>query len=455
MFELSLQRWRDVGVLKLTNSYQAPSSVTAFQHFGCAFTRILDTAFLLLTHDVLLSHLLLSRLLKFISTPLPSSLLYGPQPTLNSLLLLPCCLTMDMAPIASPLSLKRKSQCSQLTSSFPATPAKQIEDTRQANSDKHDFETPTPSPSIRERRGRRNLTNGSFRPLSIFTKSLLLPFDLDIDKGFDILKGESPDRLEEAKQALTPDHKRIKVTQEKEPNKLTQTPDNPLGGLSFKMATTIMGSCRDSEMDLMTALKMTSPERDTTRKIHADFATLCAIPVPEPSQHPAFSSNPFEITTDVPLLSTSTSINEIRLHNPKIRRSDESSARARQDSIERKRSFFGLEFRTPASAKSHNAFSVDDPPLPLPLSTAATGGSSARSSSSPFALDSAQPRGSASTTGSHGVRKFSDMFKSKASMERSESPSPTWSPRISDESPNLERQDLVSLLQCRRFLSLT
>jgi len=333
-----------------------------------------------------------------------------------------------------------------LAGSFPATPAKKLEDTRPADSDKHDVEVSTPSPSIRERRGRRNLTNGSFQLLSIFTKSLLLPFDLDIEKGFDVLKGDSPDRLEEAKQALTPDYKRIKVTEERENDKPAQTPDNPSRGISFAMATHIMGSCRDSEMDLMTALAITSPEKDATRKIHAEFATLYELPVPESSQHPTFSSNPFESTTDIPLLSTSTCIDEIRLHNPKSRRSDESNARTRQDSIERKRSFFGLDFKTPASAKSRNAFSVDDSPLPLPLSTVATGGSSARSSSSPSTFDSAQPKNSASTTSSHGIRKFSDMFKARTSMERSEPSSPTWSSRMSSESPNLDRQDLVSLI---------
>ncbi|KAJ9663473.1 hypothetical protein H2198_000738, partial [Neophaeococcomyces mojaviensis] len=264
-----------------------------------------------------------------------------------------------MAPTTSPLSLKRKSQCLQTTGSFPVTPAKRHEESEgRTTPDSH--ATAPATPSIRERRGRRNLTNGSFRPLSVFTKSLLLPFDLDIDKSFDVLKGNSPNRLEEAKQILTPDHKRIKVTQEEENNDRVQPANCLRMGTSFEMGTNPLDSVRNSQMDLMTALKMTSPEKDAARGIHTDFATLYELPVPEPSQHPAFSLNPFEAATDAPLLSTSTSKDEIKLHNPKIRRSVENDTRGWQNSIERKRSFFGLDFRTPASGKSRNAFNNDE-----------------------------------------------------------------------------------------------
>ena len=62
--------------------------------------------------------------------------------------------------------------------------------------------------TIRERRGRKQFRDGVFHPISIFTKSTLFPFALDTDKALDILKSDSPDRLEAAKKAVDKDDKK-------------------------------------------------------------------------------------------------------------------------------------------------------------------------------------------------------------------------------------------------------
>ncbi|KAK5089942.1 hypothetical protein LTR05_000110 [Lithohypha guttulata] len=332
--------------------------------------------------------------------------------------------------------------------SSPATPIRNENPTKQ-NVPTKSLDT-TPSPSLRERRGRRpNFTNGSFRPLSVFTKSLLLPFDLDTDKALDVLKGDSPDRVEEAKHALNIDD------EEAEQGSCSTGTESS----SSQTATLVEGmepetAGRDSGMDLITALKMTSPDKDSARKITADFDTLCELPIPEASQHPSFSTNPFAMNSDAPLLFTATSIDNIRLFNYKTSQQRESNPKSGRESIERKRSFFGLELRTPASVKSKNAFSAaDDSPLsamiPTPSSIPAPRTSNNYGSlrgSSPL-MEFIVPKETASSNSTSGsVRKFSDLFKKKDSMERSLDP-PVWSPRNSLESPNLERHDLDQL--CR------
>lgn len=332
---------------------------------------------------------------------------------------------------------------------LPVTPVKKQE-RHQDNITPRKYDA-TPTTSIRERRGRKQvITNSTFRPLSIFTKSVLLPFDLNTEKAFDVLKGDSPDRLEEAKNALTPDKEESEVTETKtkDSDQDKQTPPrraHTRGSAGSRETMTPALSSRDSDMDLITALQITSPEKDATSKITADFVTLCELPVPEPSQHPAFSSNPFEAKTDAPLLFTSTSIDEIRLYSHKASRSG-SASKVGRESIERKRSFFGLELRTPASIRSRNAFSTcDDSPLPMVIPTpSSTNHYGSFKGSSPLPLEFVTPKESAGAgSNSSSVRKFSDLFRRKDSLEKSFD-SPNWSPRNSQDSPNLDRHDLVS-----------
>lgn len=296
----------------------------------------------------------------------------------------------------------------------------------------------TPATTIRERRGRAPHQHDSrFRPLSVFTQSVLIPFDLDTDKALDVLKGDSPDRLKKAKDALTP----IKS------QSVASTPSKAVA-----RTITQIEDLDDPDMDLLTALQTTSPEKDAAT-INADFSTLCQFPVPEPSQHPAFCSNPFEVRTEAPLLFTSTSIDEIRLLSHKSKRR-ESNAKVGRGSVERKRSFFGLELRTPASGRSGNAFSTSSDDSPLPLNIISPNTNNAFGSvkgSSPLATEYVTPREShSSSSTSNSARKFSDLFKRKDSMERSFE-TPYLSPRSSQDSPNLDRNDLVSPLSIRFF----
>jgi len=331
---------------------------------------------------------------------------------------------------------------------FPVTPIKSQEGAKQNAATPRSNDQSTPTPTIRERRGRRQyLATGDFHPLSIFTRSVLFPFQLDTDKAFEILKSDSPDRLREAKNALSPETRDDDLIEKENtpPSRLlyekcTPSPKRPA-------SQSIMGTiayCPSSDMDLITALKMTSPEKDSATKLHAEFATLCELPIPEPSQHPAFSSNPFEAKTEAPLLFTPTSVDEIRLLKYKNIQRDSSSKLGR-DSIERKRSFFGLELRTPSSARSRNAFSQsEDSPLPLSIATPGTGNTIASvKGSSPLHTGDVTPResaGSHSTTNS--VRKFSDLFRRKDSIEQSLD-SLTCTHRDSQDSPYLDRNDLV------------
>ncbi|KAK5083351.1 hypothetical protein LTR70_006432 [Exophiala xenobiotica] len=330
---------------------------------------------------------------------------------------------------------------------FPVTPVKRKEGAKQKNSTPSN-DTPTPTSTIRERRGRRQyLANGDFHPLSIFTKSALFPFHLDTEKAFEILKGDSPERLEEAKNVSSLEKDEDDLLEGEKvptPEKCTPSPRTP----ASQAAMDVVPGCSNSDMDLITALKMTSPEKDHTSKVRADFVTLCELPIPESSQHPAFSSSPFEAKTEAPLLFTSTSIDEIRLLSHKNARRV-SSSRMGRESIERKRSFFGLEFRTPSSARIRNAFSsLEDSPLPLSIPAPSTGNTfGSIKSSSPLHTEHITPRESASShSTTNSVRKFSDLFRRKDSIERNLD-ALSFTPRSSQDSPHLARDDLERYLR--------
>ncbi|KAK5944699.1 hypothetical protein PMZ80_001899 [Knufia obscura] len=355
-----------------------------------------------------------------------------------------------MSPQCSTPTVNDQSRLPQTQNRFlPVTPVKvkSQEGTKQRVATPKSNDTTTPTPTIRERRGRRQyLANGDFHPLSVFTKSALFPFHLDTDKAFEILKGDSPDRVEEAKNAISPEREEETSGGEEESQALHRAPQTctpPPKSPSSQTTTETMTYCPSSDMDLITALKMTSPEKDSVPKVHAEFATLCELPVPEPSQHPAFFSNPFDVKTEAPLLFTSTSVDEIRLSNHKYTRRD-SSSKIGRESIERKRSFFGLELRTPSSARSRNAFSSsEDSPLPLSIPTPSTGNPfGSVKGSSPLHMEYITPRESTSShSTTNSVRKFSDLFRRKDSIERSLDSLP-YTPRSSQDSPHLDRSDL-------------
>lgn len=313
----------------------------------------------------------------------------------------------------------------------PVTPIRKVKGDGRHNTPRNN--EATPSTTIRERRGRVQQQDSRFRPLSVFTQSVLIPFDLDTDKALDVLKGDSPDRIREAQEALIPSSA----------SKNTTSPSK----LASKRISQIEDTTDDPDMDLLTALQTTSPEKDAVAKIDAEYSTLCELPIPEPSQHPAFCFNPFEVRTEAPLLFTSTSIDEIRLLNQKYKSRRESSSKVGSDSIERKRSFFGLELRTPTPGRSRNAFSTSSDESPLPLNIIAPNTSVILGSgkgASPLATEYITPRESHSSgSATNSVRKFSDLFRRKDSMEKSLEIA-CMPPRSSQDSPNLDRTDLVS-----------
>lgn len=355
---------------------------------------------------------------------------------------------------------------------FPTTPTRTEEDVNQnLMTDSND---PTPPPTIQERRGRRDVTNSGFRPLSVFTKSMLVPFNQNFDQALEVLKGDSPDRLEIAKKILFADKEDTsvvtspEVTDEKnELQKRSPGTESPellgpsLQGQSqsrvynkeavtpqrfvSRSAMLRQSTFRDCDMDLMTALKVTSPDKDSTARVSGDFTTLCELPVPDPSEHPAFASNPFEVKTELPLLLTSTSADAIRELCSKKPRNHENVSSVGRQSVERKISIFGLGLSTPSSTKSRNANgSSEDSSFPILMPSLNNKG--ARSSVkdiSPPATDLAQPRESTSFDRSSGVRKLSDFFRKKDSLEKNNPGSPRWSPDMCPDTPNLYRQDLV------------
>ena len=275
----------------------------------------------------------------------------------------------------------------------------------------------------------------------MFTKSALFPFALDTDKALEILKSDSPDRLEAAKKAINNQDKKTRAVNIDLP---TTPPSSRHSSASIDMID-MLNTTRTNDIDLITALRTTSPEKDLVTDVHADFDTLCQLPIPEALQHPAFSSDPFEVKTEIPRLFTTTPTEEIRQYNTKSRR--QSQARYSYRSVDRKPSLFGVDFKSPASLRSSkNAFAMEEPPwqncVPTP-STSTTTGSFGRAS--PLALEFlAQKDGATTQSSNSSVRKFSDLFRRKESLEKSpETPAP--SPRTSREPPRLDRFDLVSI----------
>lgn len=345
----------------------------------------------------------------------------------------------------------------QTAASTPVTPIR-----RKYNGDHNETPTSsqttqsTPSSSIRERRGRRHFRDDKFRPLSIFTRSVLFPFALDTDKALEVLKGDSPDRIEEAKAAASIDKSQVSKPEGDIDLDLTEKPRRRNTVLTrassiFGEEDKMMQQRATHNMDLLTALQTTSPDKDSPQNLRADFAVLYQLPAPEASEHPSNSSDPFKVKTDYPLLYTSTNLDEIRSYNVKNRRN--SQARVGRESIERKKSFFGLDLRTPSSTRIRNAFASEDSPAWSNITPSTSASQTSLSRASPLAMEFVSNKEtSGSQSANSSVRKFSDIFKRK-SMERGSDTSGT-SPRQSQDSPNLDRYDLVSQPEVGKLVSL-
>lgn len=388
----------------------------------------------------------------------------------------------------------RDSSCSRTTitpllrqenGTFPITPSRNEESANQSPTSIH-HETLTP-PTLQQRRTRRNNDNNTFRPLSVFTKSMLVPFNQNFDKAFDILETDSPDRLKIARSLLFSEEggqelddgfttdaeqesgtdKRISqqrlgcATSPEDEDTASKRTRYPRQVSDQEVATPCRQACdtsmirhkstRDMNMDLITALKLTSPEKDSNARVSGDFVTLCELPVPDPSEHPAFASRPFEVRTQAPLVFTSTGAEEIRAYKTRGYKSFECESDNNERNVERKVSLFGLGLRipTPSAAKSRNAISPpENSSFPALVSSPyAASNLSCTKEISPTAGDICSARGSVTIDRSAAVRNFSGFFKRRNTHERSDpgSPASQLSPRTSVDNPNLGRQDLVSL----------
>lgn len=365
---------------------------------------------------------------------------------------------------------------------FPNTPPKGENSDRQSpTSSDHDSMTRS---SLQKRRGRRKVANDTFRPLSVFTKSMLVPFDQNFEKAFDALETDSPDRLKIARSILCPEGEdkatteRLQAPQSNAPvaqeeSCSTISPETQ-GGIANRrnqsqvqvadkgIATPYrrisnanmlrQKSARDLDMDLITALKLTSPEKDSVASVTGDFATLCELPVPDPSEHPTFASQPFKVKTQAPLIFTTTSAEDIRAYKLRGYKSFDDQPDNAGKSVERKISLFGLglNISTPSSAKSRNAFNPsDDLSFPAFVSSSYNGNTcSSMKDISPTAADPPKIRERVSTDTSGRVRNLSGLFKRRDTQEQPDPGSPAWSPRISVGNPTLTRQDLVSISTC-------
>lgn len=361
---------------------------------------------------------------------------------------------------------------------FPVTPSRSGPSTSQTSpASENDTNTP---PTLQHRRGRRQGMNGAFRPLSVFTRSMLIPFNENFERAFDVLESDSPDRLQIAQNILSPeyagditfrcvDKRRTDATAvTQEPHSTISPQDqhsaNPPAQRSFSLPDKEAGTPhraiskanmlrqrpkRDIDMDLLTALKATEPDEDSVARIGGDFETLCELPVPDPCDHPVSARNPFEVKTAAPLLFTSTAAQEIRSYGNEGYKSRDKDFHVGGQSVERKISLFGLglNFSTPSLAKSRNAFT---PPTDLPLLTPASSSytESIRDFPKEFSrttTDINLTRELTSPDKNRGIRNFPGLFRRRNISELSEPDSPAWSPRTSVGHPTRAGQDLVSL----------
>lgn len=350
--------------------------------------------------------------------------------------------TIPTAPATPNKQQQRFSQISTLRNSTPRTTQSERHSVAQASSPsscstRTDFSTPT----LRERRGRRSVVDRAFTPLSVFTKSSLVPFTFDTDRAIQILRTDIPDRVDIAKEEVSPQDAWSSYKSMK-PVRTTIAEQSPTRRPPKDLVTGMMrsGSPSDSvdtEIDLMTALNVTSPEQDGQSIITADFGTLTDLPAPDISEHPAYAADAFKSTSEAPLVITTSHAVEIRKYNPNCIRDEE-----KVKTLEKKRSFFGLDRLTPASIKTPSPASDADvqfrsvtgmqevpiPPVHILKTRSNKAGAPLAKSPSTKVINSGQQT-SAPVQSSSGVRKFSDLLRSKKSVpalraSRASSPEP-------------------------------
>lgn len=333
------------------------------------------------------------------------------------------------APATPNKQQQRFSQISTLRNSTPGTTQSDRYSLAQASSPSNrSAQTDLSTPTLRERRGRKSVADRAFTPLSVFTKNNLVPFTFDTDRAIQILRTEIPDRIDIAKEEVSP--------QDGSPYyrcmnavRTTISDQSPTRRPQKKLGVGMLGSgpsssSTDVEIDLMTALSITSPEQDRQSTITADFGTLTDLPAPDISEHPAYVSDPFQSASNSPLVITTSCVDEIRQYNPNRNRDQEKTK-----TVERKRSFFGLDRLTPASVKSSSPAGdldvqvrsvssmrdVPAPSIPICKTRSEEVTSQLAKSLSPKVVDFTQPT---SATGQNlsGVRKFSDLLRSKKSV---------------------------------------
>lgn len=350
----------------------------------------------------------------------------------------------------SPSLKKEKSQlatasCPLTTPSAPMTP-----DQTALSSEKQS--TTKPSLSLRDRRMQRTTNDKEFRPISVLTKNgVMQPFNFDAEDAFDHAHRRQQFRTllksaEKKPYNVTPfSDQRYSSSKTVTSNISLAAPLTPT-----KMAFDKTNVVNDSEMDIMSALKATSPEKDSPTQIHADFKVLSHLPTPDISEHPIFHSKPFKSISSAPALSTSSTAEEIREQVGRTSKSSDStgytsiSSEALQ-SVDRKRGFLRPDSKTPSIKPKTSLRTLVESSSSLKTSKTSTKARIGLNSQSPSPRPlNVTPKESASSGSSiGGIRKFSDMFRSKTQSENSASPTSPTSPVMPLKSPNLNRQDLV------------
>lgn len=240
---------------------------------------------------------------------------------------------------------------------FPSPPADQ-DRTPTANAP-----TPSRSGSIRKRRGR-------FRPLSVIT-SALVPFD-----PFGSM--ESPP---------------LAQSQDKSAH---QVPEIPQTG-----SASVMTQSQDSAEGNEESSESAAQPQDNIACEHicADFDILTSTPPPLLNEHPMWRSDPFSVTCDSPLMTSTSTSSEIRDYIRQMKKHQEES-----------------RLSTPSTALTIS-----------PIRTTAQNSSDSSKSS---------------------LRKMSNIFKSRSSSDSKTSTSASLFP----VTPNLDRPDLVGERESREML---
>lgn len=326
---------------------------------------------------------------------------------------------------------------------FPKTPTKKSTITKPEVLSDYDQ-----SDTVRKRRG--------FRPLSVLTTSAFYPFESDTLHAMDAVISEEKDTTSPAvrpgSEARTQHQDKRsssdKDTQQDSDDYNEGTPSasrlyhNQIGCSSTSSLVTVK-STEDAEISLAEFLKTTSPSVPT---IKADYTSLLDLPAPDPSEHPAFQSSPFSCRSGGPNLETTTSADSIRKIAAESRKSytlsigPRASTSSETPRSAEKRRFFPFDsFKTPEPLQKRSSKSPLDSPLSKKYRPIEIPPMSARTSYS--------DDGESKRTGSGGLRKFSDIFRSRTSVDTIPEDDDSSSP-ISfsfNDSPFDHRAKLVSV----------